>query len=463
MNKTARVSAVVAMGMLAALGVGRIARAATSLPAVTQVATPEPQAKPAESTPAKTPETTGAATTERHVTAYTLPPEQYKKAHDLGRIYFKFTFVSFFYGLVALWLVLRWKLAPKYRTLAESASGKRFVQALIFSPLLILTIDVLELPTGIYQHWLLKSYGISVQGWPSWVWDWTKGEIISVIISTLLIWILYAVIRKAPRRWWLYFWLVSMPIGLLLLFVQPVIIDPLFHKFEPLATKDPGLTAALQKLVKKAGQDIPPERMFWMGAGEKTTSLNAYVAGFGASKRIVVWDTTIAKMNTPQIVYVTGHEMGHYVLGHIPKLLMFGAGVLFVSFYLGFLCIGWVLRRWGQQWEIRGIDDFASLPALLLLLSVFFFLETPIVSAFTRQQEHQADQYGLEVTHGLTPDSGQVAAQAFQILGEVGLDDPDPSPVDVFMFYSHPAIRDRVQFALTYDPWAHGEEPELVK
>jgi len=421
-----------------------------SPPAANVPAAPAPTAAPQQTAPPR-------------ITAYTLPPDRYKKAHDLGRIYFRFTLVSFFYGLVALLLVLRWKFAPKYRTLAEGISQNRFAQALVFAPLLILTIDILELPPGMYQQWLSRSYGISIQGWPSWFWDWTKGEIISVIISTILIWILYAVIRKSARRWWFYFWLVSLPIGLLLIFVQPVIIDPLFHKFEPLAQKDPPLTAALQRLVERAGQNIPSERMYWMGAGEKTTSLNAYVAGFGASKRIVVWDTTIAKMNTPQIVYVAGHEMGHYVLGHIPKLLAFGAALLFVFFYLTFRAIGWVLARWGQSWGIRGIDDWSSLPALLLLLSVVSFAAGPVFSAYSRHQEHQADQYGLEVTHGLTSDSSQVAAQAFQILGEVGLSDPDPDDLNIFLFYDHPAIRDRVQFSLTYDPWSKNEQPEFVK
>jgi len=421
------------------------------------------QAQPALSPPPAPAPSAGPQISPQRITAYSLPPDRYKKAHDLGRINFRFAVVSFFYGLVALWLVLRWKFAPRYRTLAENLSSNRFVQALIFAPLLILTIDLLELPTNIYEHRLSQSYGISIQRWPSWLWDWAKGEIISVIISSILIWILYVIIRKSPRRWWFYFWLASLPIGLLLIFVQPVIIDPLFHKFEPLAQKDPPLTAALQKLVQRAGQDIPPKRMYWMGAGEKTTALNAYVAGFGASKRIVVWDTTIAKMNTPQIVYVTGHEMGHYVLGHIPKLLAFAAALLFLFFYLLYRGIGWLLARGGPKWEIRGIDDWASLPGMLIILSILFFLAIPLINAFKRHQEHQSDQYGLEVTHGLTPDSGQVAAQAFQALGDVDLADPDPDKIDIFLFYSHPAIRDRVQFSLTYDPWSRNEQPEFVK
>lgn len=401
--------------------------------------------------------------TSEKITDYTLPPDLYKKAHDLTQIRFAFSLIGFVYGLVVLWLVLRWKLAPKYRDWAERFSTKRFLQSVLFSPLLLLTIAVLTLPSDIFENWIERKYGISVQGWGSWSWDWVKGELIEIVIGTLLIWLLYAVIRHSPRRWWFYFWLVSLPIGVFLFFLQPWVIDPMFHKFEPLQKKDPVLTVSLEQMVQRSGENIPPERMFWMGAGEKTTGVNAYVTGIGASKRIVVWDTTITKMNTPQIVYVAGHEMGHYVLEHIPKGLAFLGGLLLLFFYLGYRSIGWLLARWGGNSGIRGVNDWASLPALLLLLSVFGFAANPIGNAFSRHFEHQADQYGLEVTHGLTPDSGQVGAQAFQKLGETYLDDPNPNPVDVFLFFSHPPIRDRVRFSLTYDPWAIGGQGEFVK
>ncbi len=397
------------------------------------------------------------------ITGYTLPPDRDKKARALSKVRLRLYIVNLVYGLAVLLLLLRWKLAPKYRDAAEKVSPRRILQVLVFSPLLVLTIDALSLPTGVYENWIQRAYGLSVQGWGSWFWDWTKGELISVIVSTLLIWILYSVIRKSPGRWWFYFWLASLPIILVLAFLQPLVIDPMFHKFEPLQQKNPVLTAELEKMVQRAGQNIPRERMFWMGAAEKTTELNAYVTGFGASKRIVVWDTTIAKMTTPQIVFVAGHEMGHYVLHHIVKGLCFFAALLFITFYLGYRLIGWVLASWGRQWSIRGIDDWASLPALLLLVSLISVLVGPISNTFSRYQEHQADQYGLEVTHGLTPDSGQVAAQSFNILGDVDLSDPDPSPIRVFLLYDHPAIPDRIRFCLSYDPWSHGEQPEFVK
>ena len=408
-----------------------------------------PAAKPASATP--------------QITAYTLPPDLYRKAHERSRIYFHFYLISFVYGLAVLWIILRWKLAAKYRDWAEKYSARGFVQSLVYAPLLLLTIAFLTLPTDIYQNWVELKYGLSVQSWGSWAWDWTKLQFIIVVVGTLLIWLLYLVIRRSARRWWFYFWLISIPIGVFLIFLQPLIIDPMFYKFEPLQSKDPELTASLERMVHRAGKDIPPERMFWMGAGEKTVELNAYVTGFGASKRIVVWDTTIAKMSTPEIVFVAGHEMGHYVLNHVPKGLALNALAFFIFFYLSYRLIGWVLARWGGNWGIRGLEDWASLPALLLLLSVFSFVSNPVSSAVSRYFEHQADQYGLEVTHGLTADSGQVAAQAFQILGEVDLSDPNPNPLAVFLYYSHPTTSDRVQFCLSYEPWSKGEQPEFVR
>jgi STE24 endopeptidase len=405
----------------------------------------------------------GAQTTDKRVTAYTLPQDLYRKARDLGRFRFRFNLIDFFYGVFVLWVILSWRFGPKFRDWAESVSRKRFVQAAIFAPLLILTLNILGLPSGIYENSVERKYGLSVQSWGSWFWDWSKEQFLAVLLGIVLVSILYAVIRSSPRRWWFYFWLVSVPIAVVLVFMQPLIVDPMFHKFEPLEQKDPALTDSLEKMVQRAGENIPPERMFWMGAGEKTTELNAYVTGMGASKRIVLWDNTIAKMNTPQIVFVAGHEMGHYVLNHIWKGLTFAAIFLLVLFYLGFRTIGWLLQRWGMAWGIRGVDDLASLPALLLVLSVYSFIASPISSAVSRYFEHQADQYGLELTHGLTPDSAQVAAQSLQVLGEVDLSDPDPNPIDVFMFYSHPTIPDRIRFALTYDPWSKGGQGEFVK
>ena len=261
----------------------------------------------------------------RKVTAYTLPADEYRKSRQLEDIYLPYLILRPLYGLLILWLLLRWRVAVKFRDLAESKSRNRFLQAAIFSSLFLLTTSAFRIPLGILRLYVLRKYGLVVQSWGSAGLDWAKGDLISLISGAIVVWLLYAVIRKSPRRWWFYFWLASLPLGLALAFIQPLVVDPLFNKFEPLSQKDPALTADLENMVQRAGQNIPPERMFWMNASAKVNELNAYVEGIGASKRIVVWDTTIAKMTTPQIVAVVGHEMGHYVLEHLWKGMFISA------------------------------------------------------------------------------------------------------------------------------------------
>jgi len=403
----------------------------------------------------------GAAKNE--VKAYTLPPDLYDKAVKFSRAQYILYFINFVWGVVVLLLILAWRLGPKYRDWAEGISKRRFLQAVIFAPILLLTIGILELPTGIYGQWLDTRYGLSVQTWSSWLWDWAKGEFIFFIVGIFLVWILYAIIRRSPRRWWFYFWVVTLPFFLLATFLTPLVIDPLFNKFEPLESKDPALVTALERVVKRAGMDIPPERMFWMNESAKGNEIDAYVTGIGGSKRVVVWDTTITKMTVPETMYVFGHEMGHYVLGHVYKGLIFGALLSFVLLYIGFRGMLWSHGRWSSRWGIRSTDDWASLPVLLLWITILAFLASPVINGFSRHIEHQADQFGLEVTHGLIPNSSQVAAGAFQILGEVDLADPDPNPFIKFWLYSHPPLAERVSFALTYNPWAEGKQPEFVK
>ena len=399
----------------------------------------------------------------RTVTAYTLPPGLYQKAHERRSIHFRLELINFLYGLFALGLILQLKLSARYRDWAVRISSRRFVQACVFAPLLLLTLAVLILPSDIYGQVVEKRFGISIQGWDSWARDWALEQVVSIILAIVFVWVLYAVIRKSAQRWWFYFWLASLPLVVLVTLITPWVIDPLFNKFEPLQTRDPALVTALEKMVQRAGLDIPPERMFWMNAGEKTVALNAYVTGIGQSKRVVVWDTTIAKLDTPQIVFTAGHETGHYVLQHVLKGIAAASALYLLLFYVGYRLVGWILTRWRGRWGIHGLNDWASLPVLVILLSVLQFAGNPILSAYSRYAEHQADQFGLEVTHGLTPDSGQMAAQTFQTMGEINLADPDPNPLDVFLFFDHPRIRDRVQFCITYDPWSRGGTGQFIK
>ena len=394
---------------------------------------------------------------------YTLPPDKLAKAIAYATARNWLHFIAVAYGIVVLVGVLAWKMAPRLRNLAESASRRRIVQAYIFAPLLLLVIDTLELPLSLYGHHLSLKFEQSIQGWRSWFWDWTKGELLSFALAGVLVWILYGVMRRSPGRWWFYFWLAAVPIVVFLMFIEPVAIEPLFFKFEPLAAKQPALVAEIGKVVMRGGLEIPPERMYEMNASEKLKSLNAYVSGIGASKRVVVWDNTIQKMNSGQILFVFGHEMGHYVLGHIWIGIAAASLGILIFLFLAYYTMRWALSRWGARWEIQGMADWASLPVLLLALAVFGFLGEPLSSSFSRVLEHNADIYGLEVIHGIVPNSAEEAAGAFQILGEVSLDDPYPSPFIEFWLYDHPSITERVRFASEYDPWGAGQGPKYVR
>lgn len=386
------------------------------------------------------------------VTHYSLPPDKLAKAHALYTVRTTLHFAEAIYGLMLLLLVLRFHLGARFRDWAERVTRIRFFQAFLFVSVLTLLLDGLSLPFGLYGHSLSLRYGLSVQRWGSWFWDWTKGELVGMLLGSLLVWLLYAVIRKSPGRWWFYAWLAILPILVLFIFLIPVVLDPLFNKFEPLEKHHADLVQAIQKVTTRGGLDIAPDRMFLELASEKVTTANAYVTGVGATKRVVVWDTTTQQLTIPQTLFVFGHEMGHYMLHHIPKGLAFAAILLFIGFSITSRAIRWSLTRWGRQWRIRDLADWASFPALMLIASLIGFVAEPISNSFSRHIEHQADVYGLNITSAITPDFQQVAAQSFQSLGEHSLSYPYPSKLMVFWLYDHPDIASRVDFALHFEP-----------
>jgi Zn-dependent protease with chaperone function len=398
----------------------------------------------------------------KDVQSYKLSPEQYQKAISYSRARYWEYFIGTGYFLLVLLLFLRWRTAPKLRNFAARASSNYGLRLLLFAALFVLLLGVLGLPTDLYEQYLSLKYDQSIQGWGSWFWDWTKGQLLALVFGTLFIGILYGVIRYSPRRWWFYFWLTALPILLFVFFIEPVVIDPLFNEFEPLQTTNPELVASIEKVVSHAGLTIPRDRIFVMKASKKTKQVNAYVIGLGASKRVVIWDTIITAEPGPVIMHTLGHEIGHYVLGHIWSGFAFFAALSFVLLYLTKRFFDWALAKWGSACDIRGADDWASLPLLLVIVFSLFFLSTPIGNAFSRYQEHEADRYGLEVIHGIVANPGEVAAQAFQIEGEIDLQDPAPPALIQFWLYDHPAVRDRILFSRTYDPWAKGENPRYV-
>jgi STE24 endopeptidase len=416
----------------------------------------------AQSSPQSGQEST-ASTSPKKIIEYSLPPDKLEKSHALYLQGIRFEVVDTVYGFFMLLALLYFGAAARFRNLAERKAQNKWLQGLIVFPLFIILMAVLTIPSDMYHHHLSRAYGLSVQGWGSWWTDWAKSLGIGLLLETFVLLLLYWMIRRSPKKWWFYGWLISIPIVVFMVFIAPIVIEPLFFKFTPLDQSNPELVTQIERVVKRGGLDIPRDRMYSMNASEKYTGDNAYVSGFGSSKRVVVWDTTQKHMTSGEIMFVFGHEMGHYVLHHIVKGIVALLLLLLLLLYLAYRCSDWAVRRWGAKWKIREFADLASLPLFLLLLGVFSFISTPLQNGISRHLEHQADTFGLEALHGLVPDSQAVAATSFQKLGENWLE--YPAEGDFFEWWSqnHPITRKRMHYAQEYDPWGQGKEPEFVK
>jgi len=395
---------------------------------------------PTSASPSTTPSQNSSAT-------YHLSLEKYEKAVAYSRAGYHLYFLSVFWDLALLLLLLRSGFIARLRDLAEARTTRRPLQAAIFVPSLFAVLAILHLPIRLYWHRLSLHYQQSIQPWGSWLWDWTKGELLTILLALFVVTLLFALIRSKPRAWWLYAWLGAIPLSLFLVFIAPWYIDPLFNKFLPLQQTHPQLVESIGELSRRAGIPIPPERMFLMEASAKTNAINAYVTGLGASKRIVIWDTSIRKTQPEELLFIVGHEMGHYVLNHVVKGFAYFLALLFVALYLAYQLLRWTIARWGAAWGIRGQSDWAALGALLLLFNVLSFFGEPIGNAISRMQEHAADVYGLQLIQGFIPNANEVAAHSFQVLGEEDLADPNPSKFITFWLYTHPPLNDRLRFA----------------
>ncbi len=398
-----------------------------------------------------------------NIPSYALKPADLAKGDHLESVRDTLHFSEAIWGVLQLVLLLSLGVVRRFRQAVVGRFRNRWLQGYGFLFLFLLATTLLSLPLDIYGQWLRRSYGLSVQSWASWTGDQAKSFGLGWAIGGLIVMLLFFIIRRFPRRWWLVFWLAMIPITLAGIFVTPYVIDPLFNKFEPLAKSQPQLVQRLEEVAQRGHMDIPPERMFLMKASEKVTTLNAYVTGFGASKRVVVWDTSIAKGTPDEILFIFGHESGHYVLHHIVRGIVLSLASLLVLLYGGYRFVQWCIRRFGVSWGVESQHDWGALAVLLLAFSIFSIVFEPVQSTISRAQEHAADVYGQEAIHGIVADPQTSGRGAFQVLGETSFDDPNPSQFIEFWTYSHPAIGRRAAFAAHYDPWAAGMEPKYFR
>jgi STE24 endopeptidase len=388
--------------------------------------------------------------------AYTLPPEKLAKAIALSRIRNILNIAGSIWGIVFLWLLLATGAWAAIEGWAHRRSSRRWVQGVWFFFAFFVITALASLPLDIIGHHYSRAYGISVQSWASWFGDVGKGLGITLVFGTAVLLLFNWIVRRWPRRYWLGIWVATLPIILLMIFLEPLIIDPLFNKFEPLSLHHAPLVTQLEKVVARTGINIPPNRMYLMKASEKYNGINAYVTGISASKRYVMWDTATDRLPDDEVLFVFGHESGHYVLHHIPKMIAgFAIGLFFVYWGCATLA-AWMVRRFGPAWRVSELSSRTGFVVLLFVISIAGFVVEPASNGFSRHFEHQADVYGQEAIHGIVADPQKTAVSAFNHLGEAWLEDPNPSRFIEFWLYNHPSTGRRADFAAQYDPWKNG-------
>jgi len=230
--------------------------------------------------------------------------------------------------------------------------------------------------------------------------------------------------------------------------IMPVFIAPLFNDFGPM--KDKALEEKILALADRAG--IEGSKVYEVNISTDTKTMNAYVTGFLNTKRIVLWDTIIAGMNEEELLFVMGHEMGHYVLNHVTKSIIFSSFMICLILFLIHRSSIFLIRRFGELWGTQQLSSFAAIPLMLFLVNVYSFIFTPIMLTYSRHNEHEADIFGLEISR-----SNHAAATGFQKLMEENLGNPNPGIITKLWRGSHPTIAERITFFNEYKPWEHGE------
>jgi Zn-dependent protease with chaperone function len=320
---------------------------------------------------------------------------------------------------------------------------------MLYAVVFVVIYSVVTAPLAYYEEFVRQhAYGLSNQTFAKWLSDGLKGTAVSAVGLALVLWIPYFLLRRSPRRWWLYAGLTTAPIATFMLVITPIWIEPLFNRFDRM--KDRALEARILELAARAG--IPASRVYQVEKSVDTRTVNAYVTGIGSSKRIVLWDTTLEKLKPEEILFVMAHEMGHFVLHHTMAIIVGSTLLMTGSLYLVHRLAGTLIARFGDGFGFDQLSDVASFPLLLWLGTLVSVITTPAVLAFSRHLEHEADRFALELTR-----DNHAGATTFVRLQQENLAIPRPGPIFTFWRASHPSLGDRVDFANTYRPWAEGK------
>jgi Zn-dependent protease with chaperone function len=351
--------------------------------------------------------------------------------------------------LAVLALLLFTGTSAAIRNLAQRIGRNWFFTIAIYAVLWTGLLYLIDLPLAYFQGFVRQhAYGLSNQTLGRWFGNSLKALCVAMVGGFLFTWVPYLVLARSPKRWWLYTTLLAVPFLFFVMLIAPVWIDPLFNKYGPM--KNQGLEGKILALAARAG--IDGGRIYEVDKSRDTKAVNAYVKGFLSSKRIVLYDTLLQKLDDTQVLVVMGHEMGHYVLGHVARTIWLSTIVILLSLFAVDRLGRRLIARFSGRFGFDRLSDVASVPLLLILIQAMSLLLSPVALAYSRAQEHEADRFALELTR-----SNRSAALAFATLQQENLSNPWPGPFYKLWRSTHPSIGERITFCNQYHPWTEGQ------
>jgi Zn-dependent protease with chaperone function len=349
------------------------------------------------------------------------------------------------WGLAVPALLLFTGCSARIRGVAQRIGRNWFFTIELYLVSFFVLWYALRLPLDFYAGYLRQhAYDLSNQTLGKWFYDWALSRSLVVLVACLVVWLPYLLLRKSPKRWWLYTGAAILPILFAGMLILPIWIAPLFNDFGPM--KDKGLEAKVLALASRAG--IDGGRVYEENKSVDTKEENAYVAGLGDTKRIVLWDTLLAKAPEREILFTVGHEMGHYVLGHVVQGMLVAWLLVLIGLFAIARSAEFMVRRFGERFGFAQLSDVASFPLLLLLANFFALFIVPVGLAYSRHIEHEADRFGLEITR-----DNHAAAMSFVRVANDNLGMPRHSWFYTVWRGSHPSIAERIEFCNQYRPW----------
>jgi Zn-dependent protease with chaperone function len=369
--------------------------------------------------------------------------------------------VAYYHARIVLWVLgLAWSLgipalilftgaSARIRDFAKRTTTRPVLQLAIYFAGYSLIAYLLALPLVFCDEFMTEHrFGLSNQSFSKWIGNSLIILGVSTLIGYGIVAGIYRALRKSPRRWWLWSALIAIPLVFLAATVAPIWFDPLFNDFTPM--KDRALEAKILALAERAG--IEGSRVYEVDKSVDTKATNAYVNGFLGTKRIVLWDTIIARLDEKELLFVMAHEMGHYALGHVWRMALGTCVLILACLYAVHVFAQRLMRRHARRFGFERLDDMASLPLIVLVGTAALIAATPLFNAFSRHAEHEADRFGLEATR-----DNHAAASAFVKLQRDNLGVPRPNGIVQLLRGTHPTLAERIEFANSYKPWARGE------